>query len=143
VQTTTESPAKPSITPSADRYDQLYRDIQQAQRDPLYRSGTHEGMEFRDHVLDLERELERHKPAAIAKAQSEINARNQKVDPAKPSNPGKVTDRRKVNAADLAAEYKSRGIDRQRAWSQFVIDRGLNPGIDAKEFYRIYDSLEF
>ncbi len=45
-----------------------------------------------------------------------------------------------ANAADLAADYKYRGMDRARAWDQFVIDRALRPDMDAKEFYRLFDS---
>lgn len=49
--------------------------------------------------------------------------------------------RKNLSAAALAADYKARGIERSRAWSQFVIDRALNPGIDAKDFYAYYDSV--
>ena len=50
----------------------------------------------------------------------------------------KQVDRRTANAADLAADYKARRMDRYRAWDQFIIDRCLRPGIDAKAFYSIY-----
>lgn len=53
----------------------------------------------------------------------------------------KCIDRRIASIEDLAADYKARGMDRFRAWSQFVIDRGLRPGIDAKAFYSIYDQV--
>ena len=46
-----------------------------------------------------------------------------------------------ASAADLAADYKARGIDRQEAWSRFVQDKNLKPGMDAKEFYSIYDRV--
>lgn len=41
--------------------------------------------------------------------------------------------------SELAGDYKARGIDRQSSYSQFVKDRNLNPGIDAKDFFAIYD----
>jgi hypothetical protein len=40
-----------------------------------------------------------------------------------------------ANAADLAADYKARGIDRQASYSFFVKDRGLKPEINSKEFF--------
>jgi hypothetical protein len=46
-----------------------------------------------------------------------------------------------ANAADLAADYKAKGIERQASYSQFVRDRDLKPEMDAKEFYAIYDSV--
>jgi hypothetical protein len=129
----------------ADRYDSLYREIEAARRDPLYRSHTHEGMEFRDRVIDMERELETYKSAALARAQEEIDAEREKrerVESARlPSQQRQPVNRLTADAADLAADYKSRGMSRQRAWSQFVIDRGLRPGMDAKDFYAVYDRV--
>jgi hypothetical protein len=57
-----------------------------------------------------------------------------------------VTIRGQVNRytashADLAADYKARGMERHRAWDQLIIDRGLQPGINAKEFYAIFDNV--
>jgi hypothetical protein len=46
-----------------------------------------------------------------------------------------------ASAADLAADYKARGIERQATYSRFVQDRALKPEMDAKEFYAIYDSV--
>jgi len=46
-----------------------------------------------------------------------------------------------ANAADLAADYKAKGIERQATYSQFVKDRALKPEMDAKDFYEIYDSV--
>jgi hypothetical protein len=46
-----------------------------------------------------------------------------------------------VNAADLAADYKARGMGKYRAWDQFVIDRALRPEIDARSFYGVYESV--
>jgi hypothetical protein len=44
-----------------------------------------------------------------------------------------------ANAADLAADYKARGINRQATYSMFVMDRALKPEISAKEFFAIFD----
>lgn len=49
--------------------------------------------------------------------------------------------RRTANTADLAADYKARGMERHRAWDQLIIDRGLVPGLNAKAFYAIFDSV--
>lgn len=46
-----------------------------------------------------------------------------------------------ANAADLAADYKARGMDRYRAWDQFVIDRALRPDMDARDFYLVYEAV--
>ncbi len=46
-----------------------------------------------------------------------------------------------ANAADLAADYKARGIETNAAYSQFVRDRALKPEMDAKEFINIYNSV--
>ena len=45
-----------------------------------------------------------------------------------------------ANAADLAADYKARGIDRQASYSFFVKDRDLRPEINAKDFFAIFDA---
>ena len=47
-----------------------------------------------------------------------------------------------LSVHDLAADYKYRGYDRYRAWDQLIIDRDLNPGIDVKDFYKIFDSTD-
>lgn len=60
--------------PSADRYDELSREIQAIERSPEFRADTREGRLARDRMRDLEREREIHQPAAIAKAQAEIDA---------------------------------------------------------------------
>ena len=48
-------------------------------------------------------------------------------------------DRSKAGAADLAADYKARGLDRHLAWDEFIKDRILKPEIDAKIFYALFD----
>jgi len=50
-------------------------------------------------------------------------------------------DRKHANAADLAADYKSRGYTRFYAWDMFVRDRDLSPEMSAKEFYSLFDSV--
>lgn len=49
--------------------------------------------------------------------------------------------RSKWNAGDLIADYKRKGIQRQAAYSQFVIDRQLRPEIDASEFFKYWDII--
>lgn len=46
-----------------------------------------------------------------------------------------------TNAADLAADFKSRGLDKYVAWDQFIIARGLKPELDAKDFYALFASV--
>ena len=49
--------------------------------------------------------------------------------------------RLEASAESLAQDYKARGVERQASYSQFVIDRGLNPEMDAKEFMAIFDRV--
>jgi hypothetical protein len=44
-----------------------------------------------------------------------------------------------INPADFAAELKANGVGRQESWSRWVQRTGLNPGMDAKDWYKIYD----
>jgi len=46
-----------------------------------------------------------------------------------------------VDPEDLAADYKARGLERTRAWGEFVKDRALQPEMDAKQFYAIFDQV--
>ena len=43
------------------------------------------------------------------------------------------------SASTLAADYKFRSMNKYRAWDQYVIDMGLRPEIDAKDFYAIFE----
>ena len=61
--------------PSATEYERIEREISAALKNPLFREQTKAGTDFRDAFRDLETEAEFHKPAAIAKAQAEIDAR--------------------------------------------------------------------
>lgn len=45
------------------------------------------------------------------------------------------------NAADFAAELKARGVERQESWSRWVQETRLKPGMDAKDWYKIYDRV--
>lgn len=75
--------------PSAERFDELHQEIRKIQSDPEYSKDTHEGMLLRNKAVDLERQLEVHEPAAIARAQAEIDAekaqREQESPPASES----------------------------------------------------------
>ena len=53
-----------------------------------------------------------------------------------------ISNFREISVQALAADYKYRGLNRHRAWDQLVIDCGLVPGIDAKDFYKIFDAVE-
>ena len=52
---------------------------------------------------------------------------------------GRKKSRNTADASDLAADYKARGIERNASYSQFVKDRNLNPGMNASEFYKVFD----
>lgn len=43
------------------------------------------------------------------------------------------------SVTELAANYKFIGMNKFRAWDQYVIDTGLKPRINAKDFYNIYE----
>ena len=53
----------------------------------------------------------------------------------------KETNRLTLPVEKLAADYKARGMDKYRAWDQFIIDRALKPEIDASEFYQIFEEV--
>jgi len=42
---------------------------------------------------------------------------------------------------ELVQRIKSYRVDKTRGWGLFVKARNLRPGIDAKEFYKIFDSV--
>jgi hypothetical protein len=44
-----------------------------------------------------------------------------------------------INPADFAAELKANGVGRQESWSLWVQKTALRPGMDAKDWYKIYD----
>lgn len=50
----------------------------------------------------------------------------------------KPVDTRAMAASALAAHYKATGMNKQRAWSQFIADRALRPEINAKDFFKLY-----
>jgi hypothetical protein len=45
------------------------------------------------------------------------------------------------NAHDVAAHFKALGIGRQESWSRWVQWTQLRPGMNAKDWYKIYDSV--
>lgn len=138
------------LEPSADRHDELFRQIDAMRKDPLYRERTYEAGRFRDRIIDLERELEFHRPAAIKKAEEEIAAEEVKREQeAQRQQQKPVTAEGKpyVDPYELAEHYKAKGIDRHRAWDEFVKDTILLPRvrsakIDAKDFFKAYDSVQ-
>jgi len=64
--------------PSATEYERIEREISIALKNPLFREQSKAGTDFRDAFRDLETEAEFHKPAAIEKAQAEIDAEKAK-----------------------------------------------------------------
>lgn len=66
------------------------------------------------------------------------------AQPEKPDAQGRPAEKPYKNPGDLAAEYKRRGMDRNRAWDQFVIDTILTPryrseAVNAREFFLAYE----
>jgi N12 class adenine-specific DNA methylase len=57
--------------PSATEYDRLYKELQPLYRDPKHKVGDREHMA---RIRDLEQQVDFHKPAAVARAQAEIDA---------------------------------------------------------------------
>lgn len=45
------------------------------------------------------------------------------------------------SAADLAADFKWRGLSKYVAWDQYIISLGLKPQMDAKDFYALFDAV--
>ena len=43
-------------------------------------------------------------------------------------------------AMQFCKEVKGQGMEREMAWPKWVRKTGLKPGMDAKEFYEIYDT---
>jgi len=52
-----------------------------------------------------------------------------------------VVNRTTANIADLAADYKARGMGKRDAFNEFVKDRSLKPDIDASAFYKVFESV--
>lgn len=47
-----------------------------------------------------------------------------------------------ASTEELAADYKARGMDRREGFNQLIKDRNLQPGVDAKDFFAVYDSVQ-
>ena len=45
------------------------------------------------------------------------------------------------NPAEYAAKLKANGVGRRESWSRWVQRTSLNPGMDAKDWYVIYDCV--
>jgi hypothetical protein len=45
------------------------------------------------------------------------------------------------NPADFASQLKGQGVGKQNSWSRWVQRTSLRPGMDAKDWYKIYDSV--
>jgi hypothetical protein len=52
-----------------------------------------------------------------------------------------VAEPTRISPADFAAELKAQGVGRQESWSRWVQRTSLRPGMDAKDWYAIYDSV--
>lgn len=50
-----------------------------------------------------------------------------------------VADRLSATAAELAADYKAQGLNRDTAYDRFVIDRALRPDMGKREFAALFD----
>ncbi|MBO8161344.1 MAG: hypothetical protein H0Z24_06870 [Thermosipho sp. (in: Bacteria)] len=50
-------------------------------------------------------------------------------------------DRLTANVGDLIADYKARGFNKYKAWDMYIKDKQLKPEIDAKEFYKLYETV--
>lgn len=44
-------------------------------------------------------------------------------------------------AGEIAARFKAAGVPRQESWSRWVQITSLRPGMDAADWYAIYDSV--
>ena len=70
----TDIPAEP-VEPSAEAFDRLSAELARIEKLPEYSKDTPEGSELRDRAIELrEHEIEFHRPAAVARAQAEIDA---------------------------------------------------------------------
>ena len=46
-----------------------------------------------------------------------------------------------INPYNVASEFKSQGVDRKTSWSRWIQRTSLRPGMDAKDWFAIYDSV--
>ena len=47
-----------------------------------------------------------------------------------------------LNPYAMAAHFKHLGVKRQESWSRWVQVTSLRPGMDAKDWYKIFDAAE-
>jgi hypothetical protein len=147
--------AEPSAEqPNVARYWELAEQLKQVRDqmaafpryDPRQSSSwTPEQSRLWSEQVRLEKEMNFHRTAVIADEERKIAAkkaqREAQAQPHLESPRAEPVTWMADNAADLAADYKARGMERRRAWDQFVIDRGLKPEMPAREFYSIYDRV--
>ncbi len=102
------------------------------------------------HKKAIEQALEEGKavPAEVLKDYPELQSRQPKLEKEQPKadKPQNVTvktrvDRLTASVYDLIADYKYQGLDNKTAWSKFIIDRDLKPGMDAIDFYNIWKTV--
>lgn len=137
---------KPKLVPGVERvisedliqWDAIQKEIASIKKNPEYAKDTREGSVLRNQLIDLERESEQYRPAAIARAEKEIakppitKKTIKEPEPAFKYGPS-------ADPYKLASHYKAQGVDRQTSWSYYVRDTSLNPRMDAKDWYKIYD----
>jgi len=137
------SPASPE--PSAAKYEALQKQLSELNRNPEIRVDSQAGRILRDQRSDLEREAEIHQPAAIAKAQAEIDAERATRAQAKPPPPSELPSSR-VDPYAVAERAIAAGVDRQGAYSRYVQEWGLRASspleLGAKEFGEVYDRVK-
>lgn len=117
---------------------------------PLYNVETTSAAGIRRNLLDTPVSMQEAQDAAVRHAAAGFpeTAQPAAAAPAPqavaPSGRTVVTDegvnRQTASAADLAADYKARGMPNYLAWDEFLKDRALRPEMNAKEFYALFDN---
>jgi len=69
-----KKPAARAAQPSAERFDELSKELAEIERSPQYRQDTEAGRNARESANSLSVDVAFHRPAAIARAQAEIDA---------------------------------------------------------------------
>ena len=110
-------------------------------KNPEYGKDSRESSNIRDKIIDLEREMKRHKPAAEAEAQKEIDAETKREESQSKEPVKERVKESKPDPYEYAEDLKRKGMDRQETWTRWVQKTSLNPGMDAKDWYKIFDSV--
>jgi hypothetical protein len=128
-----------SKQPSAIEYDAITKHIAEVVKTPTYRADTHEGSLLRDQVRAWEQEQAFHKPAAIARAEREIEAERaarEKKEPAPtsleepkpaPPAPQATSFTARMDAAQTADEGRAILGDATDAIEALMRDIGIKP----------------